>query len=123
MDLDELTKVLVPAIETVVRKVLKERSQPVNEEERRQPSYLKKREVAKMFAVSLRSVDRMEERGEIPRRRNIGGRRVRWLRHECEEAALRKPEGVGGAPLPCAETRGSRRRESRCRRGRGRNGR
>lgn len=90
---------LGPVIKTVVRETVEE---AIGSTGAARPPlrlrYLNKRQVAERFGISTRGVDRLEERGEIPRRRKLGGRRVGWLEHECDEALLNRPPGVGGAP-------------------------
>lgn len=96
---------LRPVIKSVVRETVEEAIASAGSV-RRGIRYLDKRQVAEKFGISARGVDRLEERGEIPRRRQLGGRRVGWLEHECDEALLNRPLGVGGAPAPNDPTSG-----------------
>jgi excisionase family DNA binding protein len=41
-------------------------------------------EVAAMLGISVSTVYRLDQSGEMPRRRRLGGL-VRWARHEIEE--------------------------------------
>ena len=95
---EPIAEALCPAVEKVVRAVLAEAvgigfGKP-------SVRVLGREEVARKFGVSERSLDRLEEEGHIPRRRQVSPRRVGWLEHECDAALLKKPLAVGGAPPP-----------------------
>ena len=97
VDDEELVAALAQAMEPVVERVV---VRAVNEAFMSRPKdevgsqvrYLTRKQVAKAFGISARSVDRYEELGKIPRRRKVGVRSVRWLEHEVREAVLRLPE-------------------------------
>ncbi len=52
---------------------------------------LDRRGLAHYIGVSVRTVDRMIERGELPRPRRAADRILRWLRTEVDEAISRWP--------------------------------
>lgn len=103
-DLIALAKAMEPVMERVVVRALERNAAPGEGRgggESRQGGearYLTRKEVAKAFGISPRSVDRYERLGKIPRRRQLGRRTVRWLEHEVRASVLAHPEGVGEAP-------------------------
>jgi predicted DNA-binding transcriptional regulator AlpA len=94
-DFEALAEAMEPVVERVVVRALGDRrggevEAPSGNEEVR---YLTRKQVAMAFGISPRSVDRYEELGQIPRRRQVGLRSVRWLEHEVREAVLKMPKG------------------------------
>lgn len=102
-DIASIVGALVDKLRPVIKSIVKDTVEEAITSSggvRPEVRYLNKRQVAAKFGISARGVDRLEERGEIPRRRQLGGRRVGWLEHECDEALLNRPLGIGGAPVP-----------------------
>jgi predicted DNA-binding transcriptional regulator AlpA len=82
-DVEALAQAIEPMIERAVVRAL-----GGQRETSRSVRYLTRKQVAKAFGISPRTVDRYEEAGTIPRRRHLGPRTVRWLEHEVHEAIL-----------------------------------
>lgn len=104
-DLIALAEAMEPVMERVVVRALERNTEPGDEGQGGDASrdvgearYLTRKEVAKAFGISPRSVDRYERLGKIPRRRQLGRRTVRWLEHEVRASVLAHPEGLGEAP-------------------------
>ena len=96
---EPLAEALRPTLEEIFKAALAEAG-PIGGAAAPPIRMLNKKEVAARFGVGLRTVDRLEEDGHIPRRRQISPGRVGWLEHECDAALLSKPLGLGGKPLP-----------------------
>jgi predicted DNA-binding transcriptional regulator AlpA len=56
---------------------------------------LSKADVAAMLGVSPKTVDRMEERGELPIRLNVSTNVVRWKRSEIADFIESRKRGIG----------------------------
>jgi predicted DNA-binding transcriptional regulator AlpA len=93
-----IRRAMVPVVERMVRDLRKSNSIASGGIEEGEVRYLTRKQVAKAFGISTRSVDRYEELGKIPRRRQLGSRTIRWLEHEVREAALCVPAGEGDPP-------------------------
>ena len=58
---------------------------------------LTKEEVCELLGISRATVDRMEQRGELPSRRKLG-RSARWITAEIEEAIQKLPQAIPESP-------------------------
>lgn len=96
-DVAALAEAIEPVLERVVVRAVGEalNSGPSVATEIR---YLTRKQVARAFGISVRSVDRYEELGKIPRRLKVGVRSVRWLEHEVRNAVLRMGKGAVQGP-------------------------
>jgi prophage regulatory protein len=59
---------------------------------------IRQKELAQMFGVSLMSIHRWEQKGELPPKIQIGPRTIGWLQSDIEEYLASRRRKVTSAP-------------------------